>query len=217
MKIIYLHQYFNTPQMSGGTRSYEMAGRFVAAGHEFHMITSSREGNNNASRWVEEIIDGIHVHWLAVPYLNNMDFKGRILAFLKFAVASGIKACKIGGDMIFATSTPLTIALPAVYAKMRLRKPMVFEVRDLWPELPIAVGVLKNPFLKESAKWLERFAYKNASHLVALPPGMADGVIKSGYPPDMLHVIPNSCDIDLFPFDEGSPNLFRVLYVCEVK
>jgi glycosyltransferase involved in cell wall biosynthesis len=205
MKIIYLHQYFNTPEMSGGTRSYEMARRFVAAGHEVHMITSSREKNNNSSGWVEEIVDGIHVHWLAVSYSNKMSFKARVLAFLKFAVASGIKAHRVGGDVIFATSTPLTIALPAVYASRRLKKPMVFEVRDLWPELPIAVGVIKNPVLKIAAKWLEGFAYKNADHVIALSPGMAEGVIKSGYPPDMVHIIPNSCDTNLFqvPQSEG--------------
>jgi len=205
LRIIYLHQYFNTPQMSGGTRSYEMARRFVAAGHEVHMITSSRGRNNNTFWWVEEIIDGIHVHWLAVPYSNKMSFKARVLAFLKFAMISGIKAHRVGGDVIFATSTPLTIALPAVYASRQLKKPMVFEVRDLWPELPIAVGSLKNPFLKKAAKWLERFAYKNADQVVSLSPGMADGVIKSGYPSDKVHVIPNSCDIDLFqvPQSEG--------------
>ena len=42
MRILYLHQYFNTPDMSGGTRSYEMARRLVAAGHEVHMVTSER-------------------------------------------------------------------------------------------------------------------------------------------------------------------------------
>ena len=209
MKIIYLHQYFNTPEMSGGTRSYEMARRLVAAGHEVHMITSSRGKNSHhASGWVEEIIDGIHVHWLAVPYSNNMDFKTRILAFLKFAVASGAKAYRVGGDVIFATSTPLTIALPAVYAARRLKKPMVFEVRDLWPELPIAVGALKNPFLKKAAKWLERFAYKNAEHVVALSSGMKQGVVKSGYPSEKVHVIPNSCDIDFFQVPENKGRNF---------
>ena len=203
MKIIYLHQYFNTPQMSGGTRSYEMARRFVAAGHDVHMITSSRDKNNSASGWVEEIIDGIHVHWLAVPYSNTMDFKGRILAFLKFAVASGIKAYQSGGDVIFASSTPLTIALPAVYAARRLKKPMVFEVRDLWPELPIAVGAIKSPFIKKASKWLELFAYKNADHVVALSPGMAKGVVRSGYSSDRVHVIPNSCDINFYQVPEG--------------
>jgi glycosyltransferase involved in cell wall biosynthesis len=202
MKIIYLHQYFNTPEMSGGTRSYEMARRFVAAGHEVHMITSNREKAKDDSGWVEEIIDGIHVHWLAVPYSNHMGFKSRYSAFLKFAVVSGVKAHEVGGDVILATSTPLTIALPAVYAARRLKKSMVFEVRDLWPELPIAVGAIKNPLLKKAAKWLELFAYKNADHVVALSPGMAKGVVKSGYPPDRVHVIPNSCDIDFFQVPE---------------
>lgn len=208
MKIIYLHQYFNTPQMSGGTRSYEMARRFVAAGHEVHMITSSRERGKNASGWLEEVIDGIHIHWLAVPYSNNMSFKARISAFLKFALASGIKAHKVGGDVIFATSTPLTIALPAVYVARRLRKPMVFEVRDLWPESPIAVGVLKNVFLKKAAKLVEKFAYKNADHVVVLSPGMADGVIKSGYPSRRVHIIPNSCDIGLFQVSQSERQRF---------
>lgn len=214
MKIIYLHQYFNTPQMSGGTRSYEMARRFVAAGHEVHMITSRREKNIDVPGWVEEIIDGIHVHWLAVPYSNKMSFKARVAAFLKFAVASGERARKVGGDVIFASSTPLTIALPAVYAARRLKKPMVFEVRDLWPEMPIAVGAIKNPFLKKAAKWLERFAYKNADHVVALSPGMAKGkgVIKSGYPPDRVHIIPNGCDIDLFQVPESGGKKFLNAY-----
>ena len=205
MKIIYLHQYFNTPQMSGGTRSYEMARRFVTAGHEVHMITSYREESDGFSGWFEEDIDGIHVHWLHVPYSNKMGFVMRIIAFMKFSFLSAIKAVRVGGDVIFATSTPLTIALPAVYAARRLKKSMVFEVRDLWPELPIAVGVLKNPFLKICARWLERFAYKNADHVVALSSGMARGVIKSSYPPDKVHVIPNSCNTDFFqvPQSEG--------------
>jgi len=52
--------------------------------------------------------------------------------------------------------------------------------------------------LKKAAKWLERFAYKNAEHVIALPPGMAKAVIKSDYPPDKVHIIPNNCDTDLF-------------------
>ena len=63
MRILYLHQYFNTPEMSGGTRSYEMARRMVAEGHEVHIITSRREGESNSYNWEQEIVDGIHVHF----------------------------------------------------------------------------------------------------------------------------------------------------------
>ena len=47
MKIIYIHQYFNTPRMTGGTRSFEMARRLVAMGHEVHIVTSSRDHSSS--------------------------------------------------------------------------------------------------------------------------------------------------------------------------
>ena len=197
MKILYLHQYFNTPAMRGGTRSYEMARRFVAAGHEVHIVTSSRS-SESAGGWYETQEAGIRIHWLPVPYANAMGFLERIKAFLHFAFAASKKAVAIGGDVVFATSTPLTIAIPGVYASKRLGVPMVFEVRDLWPELPIAIGALKNPVLRVAARRLERFAYNNARQVIALSPGMRDGVVKTGYPAERVHVIPNSSDVDRF-------------------
>ena len=127
MKIIYLHQYFNTPNMSGGTRSYEMAKRLVLKGHDVHMITSLREPTQNRS-WFTSNIDGIKVHWLPVKYTNKMSFQRRIKSFFQFAIKSSLKAASIKADIIFATSTPLTIALPAVYASKKQNIPLVFEV-----------------------------------------------------------------------------------------
>lgn len=198
MKILYLHQYFNTPAMSGGTRSYEMALRLVRAGHEVHIITSCRDDDHAHRNWWTEMVEGIHVHWLNVPYSNKLSYTKRIKAFVHFAWAAARKAHQIGGHIVFATSTPLTIAFPGVYASKRLKIPMVFEVRDLWPELPVAVGALKNPLIIAMAKWLERFAYRHSSHIVALSPGMAAGVSALGYPVDQISVIPNGADISLF-------------------
>ncbi len=204
MKILYLHQYFNTPEMSGSTRSFEMARRFVKWGHEVHLITSERTGAQKEP-WRETVEEGIHVHWTPVPYSNVLSYKDRMKAFFAFAYRSGRKAVEIGGDVIFATSTPLTIALPAVYAKKKLKVPMVFEVRDLWPELPIAIGAIKNPIAISAARKLERYAYRHSDHIVALSPGMKEGVQSAGYPKEKIAVIPNSCDIDFFsvPEQEG--------------
>ena len=144
MRITYLHQYFNTPDMSGGTRSYEMARRLVARGHEVNMVTSWRTDDGRKKPF-ETVEDGIRVQWLPVPYSNAMSYAQRLVAFGRFVVASTRRAAALPSDIVFATSTPLTIALPAVYAARRQRVPMVFEVRDLWPELPIAMGALRNP------------------------------------------------------------------------
>lgn len=209
MKINYLHQYFNTSNMSGGTRSYEMARRLVAKGHEVNVITSWRDemGEHN-SGWFETEEEGIHVHWLPVPYSNTMSYPQRIHAFFEFAWAASRRAASIPADIVFATSTPLTIAIPGAYAKRQLKVPMVFEVRDLWPELPIAVGALKNPMTKALAYRLEHFAYRASSRIVALSPGMRDGVVRTGYPADKVSVIPNSSDLDLFDPSHAHPERF---------
>lgn len=185
--------------MVGITRSYEMARRLVSQGHKVHMVTSYRDlGALKIKGWYETEEAGIQVHWLPVPYSNHMSYPERIKAFLKFASGAARKAASLDGDIIFATSTPLTIALPAVYAAKRKRVPMVFEVRDLWPEVPIAMGALKGRSAITSARWLEHFAYKNSVQIVALSPGMRDGIIKTGYPAERVHVIPNGADLELF-------------------
>ncbi len=202
MRIVYLHQYFVTPEMAGGSRSYEMARRLVAAGHEVHVVTSDQGGDSVNGRWRTTVESGIQVHWTPVTYNNTMSYSKRIIAFIKFAWRAALKATAIRGDIIFATSTPLSIALPAVYASKRCKVPMVFEVRDLWPAVPIAIGALSNPLLKQMAIWLETFAYRNASRIVALAPGMRDEIIATGYPPEQVTVIPNGCDLDVFEDSE---------------
>jgi glycosyltransferase involved in cell wall biosynthesis len=197
MRITYLHQYFNTPSMSGGTRSYEMARRLVGIGHEVNMVTSLRDPDGRKG-WFTTVEAGIKVHWLSVPYSNRMSYKQRIASFCKFAWGAARKAASLPADVVFATSTPLTIALPGVYAARRQKVPMVFEVRDLWPELPIAMGALRNPTTRKLAKCLERLAYQSSTEIIALSPGMVDGVVATGFPSAHVAEIPNSSDLDLF-------------------
>jgi len=207
MRVIYLHQTFTTPGMAGGTRSYEMARRLVLRGHEVHMVASDRTGCGRG--WLETEEAGIHVHWCPVRYSKQMGYNRRIGAFMQFAWLAARKAARLPGDVVFATSTPLTIALPGVYAARRKSLPMVFEVRDLWPEMPIAVGALKSRFTIGAARRLESFAYRNAAHVVALAPGMKEGIVATGYPQDRVTVIPNSCDLQTFRVAEETGRGFR--------
>lgn len=209
MRIVYLHQYFNSPDMNGGTRSYEMARRMVAAGHDVQMVTSIREYHHLQDGWFTTREAGIQVHWFPVRYSNQMSFSARIGAFLRFALAARKKLVELEADVIFATSTPLTIALPAVFASRRKKISMVFEVRDLWPEMPIAIGALKNPVLRAGARILERWAYNNSAAVVALSPGMKAGIVSAGYPSDRVAVIPNSCDNMEFSYNADASRLFR--------
>jgi glycosyltransferase involved in cell wall biosynthesis len=197
VRIVYLHQYFNTPEMSGSTRSYEMGRRLVAAGHQVDLITSARDAREG-NEWIVEDIEGMRVHWTPIPYSNALGYRDRIRAFFAFATRAARRAAELDADVVFATSTPLTIALPGAWAARRQGVPMVFEVRDMWPELPIAVGALSSPPLRFAARRLERFAYQRSARVVALSPDMKRKVAATGYPAERIAVIPNSSDLDLF-------------------
>jgi glycosyltransferase involved in cell wall biosynthesis len=193
VRITYIHQYFKTPDMSGGTRSYEFARRLVERGHEVHMIT----GDPDADRARVTREAGIVVHWLPVPYSNAMSYRRRLRSFLGFVGRSALVAGRLRHDLVFATSTPLTVAIPGAWAALRRRVPMVLEVRDVWPELPIAMGALRSPVSRWAAGRLEAWAYRRSARVIALSPGMADS-IRRRFPDVAVTVVPNSCDRDLF-------------------
>lgn len=208
MRILYLHQYFVPPQAPGGPRSYEFARRLIAHGHQVCVISSPAFFPTNyhfTGLITQTEVAGTPMVIIRVPYSNSMSFAERIHAFLQFAFLASWEAMRHPADVVFATSTPLTIAIPAILAKLWQRIPLVFEVRDLWPELPIAVGALRNPVAKALAEALEWLAYHASVHVIALSPGIAEGVMRRGMPATSITVIPNGCDVELFdvPLSQG--------------
>jgi len=177
----------------------------VADGHKVVFLTTSSYLQRQLdpptfdSGWTELNLDGIRLHVLKSGYRNELGFLGRVINFISYSWRSCWKGLRIGHfDIIYATSTPLTVGIPAIFLSAIRRRPFYFEVRDLWPELPIAVGALKNPILIWIARFMEKTIYNRAEKIVALSPGMKDGVLKLGVPDEKVAVIPNSCDIDLF-------------------
>lgn len=219
MKILYIHQYFLTPVEPGGTRSYWLAQELLNKGHEVIMLTSS-------SKFEEKIridmIDGIKVIYLKEEYDQNMSIARRLKAFVSFMY----KASRIGLqqndiDLVIATSTPLTVGIPALILKWLKKVPYVFEVRDLWPEVPIQMGAFKSPLIVKPTRWFEKTIYKNAEHVIALSPGMQDGMIKY-IPKEKTSMIPNMAKMDEFwPREKNrkleqklglKPNAFKVIH-----
>ncbi len=195
MKVLYIHQYFKSPKEPGGTRSYWIAQELINRDHQVIMLTSSSEFENKVTK---KNIDGIEVIYIKESYNQDMSILRRLLSFLKFMLKSTLLAYKQKNiDLVFATSTPLTIGFPAIVLKWFKGVKFIFEVRDLWPEVPIQMGGLKNPIVKKLAILFEKIIYKNAEHVVALSPGMQDGVIKH-IPKDKTSMITNMAKIDQF-------------------
>lgn len=203
MKIVYLHQHFRTPEIGGGTRSYEFAKQWVIKGHDVHVITSKI----GAAKLPFTVVDGIKVHYISSRYDNSFGFRKRIFSFIKFALLSAFKASRLNPDTIYATSTPLTICLPAIYCKMIRRVNYVFEVRDLWPDVPIAMGVLRSKSLIRVARILEKAAYRFSSHIITISPTMRENVIEKGIPKNKITCITQGCDNSIFSKQENSESL----------
>ena len=196
MHVLYLHQHFVGPQQAGATRSFEMARRLVVRGHRVTMLGSVRERGSGSVR--REQLEGIELHRATVPYDNAMGPRARVQAFARYGQWACRELMRHRPDVVFATSTPLTVAIPGLWGRLWHRVPMVFEVRDLWPELPIAVGALRSPWTRGAARALAWAAYRGAAEVVALSPGMAEGVAGWGVPSERITMIPNGCDCEAF-------------------
>jgi glycosyltransferase involved in cell wall biosynthesis len=215
MKVVYIHQYFNTPTEGGSLRSYYLAKALIDKDFEVEMITTW-----NQKHYEKKDIEGITVHYLPVFYDNDLGFFGRIRAFLAFAWRSFFFIRKIPNiQLIYATSTPLTVGFVALLLKYLYNIPYYFEVRDLWPLAPIQMGYLKNKVFQKILFGLERKIYQNAEKIIALSPAMVSYVEvtlekvpkKNKIPP--IFLIPNMADCEETPFAlaSGFPT-FQITY-----
>jgi len=204
MKVLYFHQHFSTPDGATGIRSYEMARHLIKRGHKVLMICGSYQGAasglsvpfKNGSR--RGIVNNIEVLEFELPYSNSDSFLRRFGLFIRFALKSIKVALTEKYDLLFATTTPLTVGLPGIFARWLRFKPFVFEVRDLWPELPKAMGVITNPLVLKLVGLLEWVSYRSAHHCIGLSPGIVDGIKKCGVADERVTMISNGCDLNLF-------------------
>lgn len=204
MRILYFHQHFSTPRGAAGIRSYEMARRLVERGHAVTMVCGSfglgQTGLDQPFRrgCRRGMVDGIAVIEFDLSYSNRDGFLKRSLTFLRYALGGMKVALSESYDLVFATSTPLTAGLPGIAGRWLRGKPFVFEVRDLWPELPRQMGVIRNPLVLGALSALEWLSYRSAGRCIALSPGIAAGIANRGVPDHRIAMIPNGCDTGIF-------------------
>ncbi|MDE1462264.1 glycosyltransferase family 4 protein [Spartinivicinus poritis] len=204
MRILYFHQHFSTPKGSTGIRSYEMARRLIYHGHEVTMVCGSYGGAEtglkasfkNGCR--KGVVDDIHIIEFDLAYSNSDGFLKRTASFIKFALRSISLVFSEKYDVVFATSTPLTAGIPGIFARWIRGKTFIFEVRDLWPELPKEMGVIKNPLVLGLMSILEWISYRSAHRCIGLSPGIMDGIVKCGVAKSRIALVPNGCDLEIF-------------------
>jgi len=224
MHILIIHQAFASLDEPGGTRHHEFARLLASRGHRVTVIASpvsyitgaplapSGHSPHLQSKW-GEMEGGITILRARVYSAHHKSFFHRVIAFFSFMLSSfwiglGVKNV----DLVWGTSPPIFQGVTA-WALARLKgAKFLFEVRDLWPQFAIAVGVLKNPILIRLSEWLERFLYRRADRVMVNSPGFIAHVesiaLSGGRRPKSkgwnVELIPNGADPSMFdPSDDG--------------
>jgi glycosyltransferase involved in cell wall biosynthesis len=223
MKVLYFDPKFLTPRHAAPTRAYSIARRLVERGHEVTMVARD-------PRWLAvgptappgflgrcERVDGIDVVWLRIPYGQSFSKHKRLLSYGAYTIAASVAALGLGSpDVVYASSTPLTSGVPGAFASVLRRKPFVFELQDLWPAVPAALGFLTRPSELALAEWLERALYGRSDRLVVCSEAVVAALIRRGVPAEKLVLIPNFSDTQLFRPDQRDEG-FRARHGLEAK
>jgi glycosyltransferase involved in cell wall biosynthesis len=199
LKITYLYQYFGTPAGSWSTRVYELTKRWVEAGHEVTVITAPYPKSDiRTNKFIDtQYFDGIKVIIINSGDNNLLPTWRRALRAIVFALTSTIIHLCTKSEVAIASSGPITIGIPALMGKILARKKYVFEVRDLWPDGAIEMGLIKGNWVVQLSRWFEKTVYNKSSMIVTASVGQTTHIQKR-FPKRRYLTIPNACDISLF-------------------
>ncbi|MCA9728097.1 MAG: glycosyltransferase family 4 protein, partial [Candidatus Eisenbacteria bacterium] len=226
MRILYLTQYFNLPDQAGASRHYQFARAWTEAGHEVELLTGNVNYKTGASipcdfgrtYSLEDHPEGFRIRRLWCFSRFRGSFRKRLLFFGTFAANAGAVGTFVRKpDIVFASSTPLTVGVPGAYLARRFRVPFVFELRDLWPEAAVAAGVMRSAAWEARTRRLAADLYRRADHLVAVTEGIRDGILSYGVPPEKVTLVPNGVDHWMVPesFRDHNPLAqFAGRFVC---
>ncbi|SMO36185.1 glycosyltransferase family 4 protein [Solitalea koreensis] len=213
MKIVYFYQYFCTPKGSWSTRVYDFAKYWISQGHEVTVVTSIYSKSDlKATRFIEDQnIEGIHVKVINIDIDNKQSLPKRILTFIQYTLVSSWYALTLPADVVIASSGPISVGFTGLLARHIRNKKMVFEVRDIWPDALIELGVFNNKIAQKVAYALERACYRSADLIVALSPGMKAN-IERRFNLDTVISVTNGANLDLFATPANTsklPAIFR--------
>ncbi len=212
MKILLINQVFVSPDEPGHTRHFEMGQFLKQRGHELVIVASDlnyQTGQRTVERagvYAEQNFDGARVLRSYMYPAIHRSYVWRVFAFFTFMFSSIWTALSVRDvDLVMGTTPPIFQAVSAWIVAMIRRKPFLLEVRDLWPEFGVSMGVLKNPVVIALARWLEMFLYKRATHILVNSPAYKEYMLGKGVPENKVTYIAYGTDVDMFnPSVDGS-------------
>jgi putative colanic acid biosynthesis glycosyltransferase WcaI len=199
MRIILLNQAFYPDHAATAQHAHDLAKHLVSQGHDVAVVASrSIYGSKGAALPKRETIDGIHVHRVGKSIFGKASIFARLIDFALFYLLALLKVMTIKKpDVIVPFTTPPFIALVGWMLKAVKRCKVVYWVMDLYPDVPIAFGIMKpNKLPARLLERVHRFCFNHCDRSVVLGRCMRDRLISKGVPPQNIALIPPWADID---------------------
>ena len=197
MHIAVFSQYHTSPDCPATSRHYALLAE-IAKHHRVTLLTTPAWRSQQLTHEFAWVPPGVELHEAAIPYTNKMGPARRALAFAQYAawaVRAGRRIAR--PDVVWGISTPLTAVWAAARCARHWRVPWVFEVQDLWPSFPVAMGAVPTALARQQLFALEKRLYESAAHIVPLSPDMSSYVTDLGTPASKVTTLLNGTDLDL--------------------
>ncbi len=220
MKILYISQYFPPEMGAPAARASELAHHWAQAGHDVSVLTGfpnhptgvvPGEWRSRLRRLIyNEKIGKVKVFRSWLWPLPNRKAHERMRNYASFCISAGLRGLALPRpDVIIATSPQLLVAVSGWWLGFAQQVPFVFEVRDLWPESLIGVGMGdENSLLHHGLAAVARFLYERAHRIVVVTPAFKQHLIQRWrVPEERIAVVENGVEADLFAPQPPAANL----------
>jgi glycosyltransferase involved in cell wall biosynthesis len=207
MRVVYLDADFASATGDTGPRSYAFARRLIGRGHAVTMLTSDRriEVPAEAGRTFTTSVEGVPVTAIHVGLGKGYTRLGRLWHHLRFAfrAARCLLKCE-KPDVVYVTSPPPSAIIPALLAKWLREVPFVLEIREVWPEVPRGIDLIRSRVLTFALRQLALAGYRAAAQVVALTEPALNHIQADIPLTPKVTKIGMCCDIELFGRGEGA-------------
>lgn len=205
MRILFLTMYYKPDNAATGILMAELAEELAGQGHDVRVVTSMPHYSTNSiwreyrgKAWMRERQGKILVQrvWSYVP-VNKDRLLPRFFSYLSFTLLSAFAGQLIPRPDVIVTpspSPPLTNGASAFLLGRLRGVPFISNIQDIYPDVAIRMGVMKNPFVIAAYKKLEKFVYAHSAAITVISEGFRQNLMAKGVPSDKIEVIPNFID-----------------------
>jgi colanic acid biosynthesis glycosyl transferase WcaI len=187
MRILLINQYF-PPDGGASAHLLGQLAEDLAATHTVQVIA----GRPSYPAPPNELhAQGVSVSRVTSTSFGHGSLAGRASNYLTFLALAALRACRgPRPDVIVTLTNPPFLGLAGALAATRHRTKFVVVCHDVFPDLAVALGRLRNPVLKWAWDRVNRFVRARAARIVVVGRDMEQRLLSQGVAGTKLIFIP---------------------------